>query len=179
MFQPACWRHFVNLNHILHIESFHISSSMCTIPFLRVLHTSPDLASCSCRVIQNVFWKYIYILACFSSYCRIYSQSSAVTTVTTVLWLPKKQGIFLFSEFSGWSAPSLLFNGFRGLVTVGEGVIRPKREPNHLSLSTTKIKNNRSYDSSPACAFMASTWTALHEHYHKRQYSPVQSFFVL
>jgi len=63
----------------------------------------------------------IFISACFSSYCRIYSRSSAVTTVTTVLWLPKKQGIFLFSEFSSRIAPSLLFNGFRGLATGGGG----------------------------------------------------------
>jgi len=83
-----------------------------------MLHTSPDfnlllVAGNSGRILK------IFIPACFSSYCRIYSRGIAVTIVTTLLWLPKRQGRFLFSEFSSRSAPSLLFNGFRGLATGG------------------------------------------------------------
>ena len=119
------------------------------------------------------------------SHCQIYSRGIVVSIVTATDCTPKElqfdcrkgKEFFLFSDLSSRGAPSLLFNGFRGFAP-GWGVTRPKRETDHLSLYTTKIKNNWSRTSSTPYAFMACVETALPDHYQMWK-SPVQSFLIL
>jgi hypothetical protein len=119
----------------------------------------------------------MFIPAFFLSYCQIYSRGSAVTTVIALRSVHQRDCSLIVEEASPAGVHPASYSA--GSQPVGEGVTRPKREADHLSLSNTKIKNNWSYTSFRPYAFMASTGTALRDHYQMCKYSPVQSFFVL